>query len=85
MVAPPLTFIADSAVRASTKPFVVAVIARRASGVSSTNKPDAAAMADARGMLRKELAEDGLHPNRAGYAIMAPLAERAVEKALAGG
>ena len=45
----------------------------------------AAAMADDKGMLRRELAEDGLHPNPAGYALMAPLAEQAIEKALAGG
>jgi len=42
-----------------------------------------AAMADDRGGLRAELGEDGVHPNRAGYALMAPLAARAVEKALA--
>ncbi len=41
----------------------------------------AAAMADDRGLLRRELAEDGLHPNEAGYAIMAPLAEQAIGKA----
>jgi lysophospholipase L1-like esterase len=26
------------------------------------------------------LAQDGLHPNKAGYAIMAPLAEKAIER-----
>jgi len=31
------------------------------------------------------LAEDGLHPNPAGFAIMAPLAERAIGKALQSG
>ena len=35
------------------------------------------------GLLKRELAEDGLHPNAAGYAIMAPMAEAAIEKALA--
>ena len=45
----------------------------------------AAAMSDDKGMLRRELAEDGLHPNPAGYAIMAPLAEQAIGKALQGG
>jgi lysophospholipase L1-like esterase len=40
------------------------------------------AMVDARGLLKKELAEDGLHPNADGYAIMAPLAEAAIQKAL---
>ena len=45
----------------------------------------AAAMADDKGLLRRELANDGLHPNPAGYAIMAPLAEQAIGKALNGG
>jgi lysophospholipase L1-like esterase len=40
------------------------------------------AMVDDKGLLKKELAEDGLHPNAAGYKIMAPLAEAAIEKAL---
>lgn len=35
------------------------------------------------GMLRTEFSDDGLHPNAAGYAEMAPLAERAIESALA--
>jgi lysophospholipase L1-like esterase len=41
------------------------------------------AMVDPKGLLKKELAEDGLHPNPDGYAIMAPLAEAAIQKALA--
>jgi lysophospholipase L1-like esterase len=41
------------------------------------------AMADDKGYLKKDLAEDGLHPNAAGYKIMAPVAEAAIEKALA--
>jgi lysophospholipase L1-like esterase len=40
------------------------------------------AMADAKGLLRAELSEDDLHPNAAGYAIMAPLAEAAIQAAL---
>jgi lysophospholipase L1-like esterase len=40
------------------------------------------AMIDARGLLRAELSEDDLHPNAAGYAIMAPLAEAAIQAAL---
>jgi len=40
------------------------------------------AVADEKGLLRKELAEDGLHPNDAGFKIMAPLAEAAIAKAL---
>jgi lysophospholipase L1-like esterase len=41
------------------------------------------ALLNEKGFLRKELAEDGLHPNAAGYAIMAPLAKAAIVKALA--
>ena len=33
-------------------------------------------------MFKKELTYDGLHPNDAGYAIMAPLAEKAIAEAL---
>lgn len=42
----------------------------------------ASALSDAHGMLRAELTDDGLHPNAAGYAVMAPLAERAIAQAL---
>ena len=41
------------------------------------------AMVDDKGWLKRDLAEDGLHPNKAGYSIMAPLAEAAIQKALA--
>jgi lysophospholipase L1-like esterase len=41
------------------------------------------AVVDDKGLLRRDLADDGLHPNKAGYAIMAPLAEQAIETALA--
>ena len=40
------------------------------------------AMADARGGLPKELAEDGVHPTDAGYAMMGPIVERAIAAAL---
>jgi lysophospholipase L1-like esterase len=40
------------------------------------------AMVDDAGFLKKELSGDGLHPNVAGYAVMAPLAEMAIAKAL---
>jgi len=40
------------------------------------------AMADDKGFLKEELSEDGLHPNRKGYDIMAPLAEQAIAAAL---
>ena len=39
---------------------------------------------DERGMLKRTLSDDGLHPTDAGYKVMAPLAERAIQKALAG-
>jgi acyl-CoA thioesterase I len=41
------------------------------------------AMVDDKGLLKRGLADDGLHPNLAGYKLMAPLAEAAIEKALA--
>lgn len=40
------------------------------------------ALVDEKGMLKRELSDDGLHPNPAGYKIMAPLAEKAVKEAL---
>lgn len=40
------------------------------------------ALVDDHGLMKKDLADDGLHPNVAGYKIMAPLAEGAIEKAL---
>ena len=40
------------------------------------------AMADEAGRLRRDLADDGLHPNTAGYKVMAPLAEQAIQAAL---
>ncbi|HUV69136.1 MAG TPA: SGNH/GDSL hydrolase family protein [Terracidiphilus sp.] len=40
------------------------------------------AMTDSRGGLPPTLSKDGVHPLPAGYAIMAPLAEAAIEKAL---
>jgi lysophospholipase L1-like esterase len=42
------------------------------------------ALVDDKGLLKKELADDGLHPNAAGFKIMAPLAQAAIEKAMAG-
>jgi lysophospholipase L1-like esterase len=35
-------------------------------------------------MFKKELTYDGLHPNDAGYAVMGPLAQKAIEQVLAG-
>ena len=40
------------------------------------------ALVDDKGLLRKDLADDGLHPNDSGYKIMAPLAEAAIQKAM---
>jgi lysophospholipase L1-like esterase len=40
------------------------------------------AMIDDKGLLRTDLSADDLHPTAAGYAIMAPLAEAAIQKAL---
>jgi lysophospholipase L1-like esterase len=44
-----------------------------------------AAVIDQSGMLRAEYSEDDLHPNKAGYEAMAPLAEAAIAAALKGG
>ena len=41
------------------------------------------AMVDDKGMLKAEFSADDLHPNAAGYAVMSPLAESAIQKALA--
>jgi lysophospholipase L1-like esterase len=41
------------------------------------------AMVDEKGLLKRDLAEDGLHPNNKAYAIMAPLAQKAIDQALA--
>jgi lysophospholipase L1-like esterase len=41
------------------------------------------AVVGAGGRFKAELTDDGLHPNSAGYAVMAPLAERALREALA--
>lgn len=37
-------------------------------------------MADERNGLRKEYSEDGVHPNKLGYEIMAPIVESAIKK-----
>jgi lysophospholipase L1-like esterase len=42
------------------------------------------ALADNTGMLKADLADDGLHPNSAGYRVMAPLAMEAVRKTVGG-
>jgi lysophospholipase L1-like esterase len=40
------------------------------------------AMVDQAGVMKAELTADDLHPNAAGYAIMGPLAEAAIQRAL---
>jgi acyl-CoA thioesterase-1 len=40
------------------------------------------AMANDKSGLKAELSEDGVHPNKGGYAVMAPLAEKAIVEAL---
>lgn len=40
------------------------------------------AMVDAQGMLKAEFSTDDLHPNTEGYAVMAPLAQAAIDRAL---
>jgi lysophospholipase L1-like esterase len=41
------------------------------------------ALLDDQKVFKKELTVDGLHPNDAGYAVMAPLAQKAIDAALA--
>jgi len=40
------------------------------------------AVVDANGMLKEAYSDDGLHPNAKGYALMAPVAAAAIEKAV---
>lgn len=53
-----------------------------ANGAGAVLFDDHPALADERGGMRRDLADDGVHPNAAGYAVMAPLAEAAVRSAL---
>jgi len=41
------------------------------------------AMVDDKGMLKRSLSDEGLHPNAAGYTVMAQLAEKAIAQAIA--
>src|ERR1700733_13748808 len=41
------------------------------------------AVMDDKGMLRRDLSDEGLHPNASGYKVMAPLAEKAIARAIA--
>jgi lysophospholipase L1-like esterase len=40
------------------------------------------ALVDDQGMMKENLADDGLHPNAAGFKVMAPLAEAAIDQEL---
>ncbi|MBW4329639.1 GDSL family lipase [Stakelama sp. CBK3Z-3] len=40
------------------------------------------ALVDQNGLMKRELTVDGVHPLRAGYAIMAPIAQAAIDQAL---
>ena len=42
------------------------------------------AVVDDKGMLRGDLSDEGLHPNAAGYKVMAPLAEKAIARSITG-
>jgi lysophospholipase L1-like esterase len=56
---------------------------RYASEMGETYLDYHSAMADVRGGLPAAMSADGVHPNRVGYDIMAPLAEAAIAQALA--
>ena len=43
------------------------------------------AMVDVQGKLSRNLSDEGLHPNAAGYKVMAPLADKAITQALQNG
>jgi lysophospholipase L1-like esterase len=40
------------------------------------------AMVDERNGMKAQYSEDGVHPNKAGYEVMAPLAEKAIAEVL---
>ena len=41
------------------------------------------ALVDSQGGFKPELADDGVHPNRAGYAVMSPIAHESIRRTLA--
>jgi acyl-CoA thioesterase I len=53
-----------------------------ASRVHATFADYYSALVDSKGMLRNGYSNDGLHPNDRGFALLAPVAETAIEKAL---
>lgn len=44
----------------------------------------ATALTDANGLMAAEFTQDGVHPLNTGYAVMTPIAQRAIDRALAG-
>lgn len=44
----------------------------------------ATALTDANGLMAAEFTQDGVHPLDTGYAVMTPIAQRAIDRALAG-
>jgi lysophospholipase L1-like esterase len=53
-----------------------------AAGVGAVYADYFSAVVDASGMFKEGLSGDGLHPNKQGYALIAPVAQAAIEKAL---
>jgi acyl-CoA thioesterase I len=57
-------------------------IKKYAARVHATYADYYSALVDSKGMLRNGYSNDGLHPNDRGFALLAPVAEAAIEKAL---
>ncbi len=53
-----------------------------AASVGATYADYYSAVVDAHGMLKEGYSDDGLHPNAKGYALMAPVAEAAIDQAV---
>lgn len=58
-------------------------IVQYAHAIGATYLDYYAALADAQGGMDRRFAEDGVHPSAAGYAVMAPLAQRVIDGVLA--
>ena len=57
-------------------------IKKYAASVGAVYADYSSAVVDGNGMLKEGFSGDGLHPNKQGYALMAPVAQAAIEKAL---
>jgi len=57
-------------------------IKKYAAGVGAVYADYFSAVVDGNGMLKDGLSGDGLHPNKQGYALMAPVAQAAIENVL---